>query len=435
MTSSTRFCCIESVKSKEMDYTVTDCQIADGCSNYKNERKEGDKVVLLGSLCSDIGKHFDNKLQMKEFELIKLRAEQWLDDLKPICPKHRFTLGKNYRPPQGCKSHLHPLTSKQSGEKISYDFYLHIIKQYPSWNFILGNKVCRNCIRKIKDEKEIEEQDVSDEDYIPDYPITSDKELTEIHQTLNNLLQMLSLKPPKYTIDTTVDKLETNVLGYFKKFHQKIQINVSRLFSKLIAPGQEDKMFALLCDDNYDDIKYLIEAFKECKTRHARVSVLSLIPHKRLSKQKTEQLFGCSSTEIVDARAITKANGPCAEKSRKQSVYSRLSMSKCEHFVSFLFDTSLLQETAYGTTKVRYSSGEKVCVSSTILNGLKEFAVTQYLQYCEEIRYPSLSRSTLLRLLQKMNPKVRKQLSGVDSYVVEGIESFKVILTIVTFVF
>lgn len=81
---------------------------------------------------------------------------------------------------------------------------------------------------------------------------------------------------------------------------------------------------------------------------------------------------------------------------------------------------------AYGTVTLKLDSGNKLTVSNTILNGIHENAVKEYIIYCSEINYDPLGRSTLRNILDKMKPHTRKKLAGIDSFVVEGIEAFEV---------
>lgn len=122
------------------------------------------------------------------------------------------------------------------------------------------------------------------------------------------------------------------------------------------------------------------------------------------------------------AREILKEHGACGIEPIKERSYSRLSIEKARYFIDFLFSSGLLQEVAFGTTKLKFESGDKVTVSNTILNGVYEYAVSEYKKYCQEINYDALGRSSLLKMLSKMKPHIRKKLAGVDTLVVQGIE-------------
>lgn len=150
-----------------------------------------------------------------------------------------------------------------------------------------------------------------------------------------------------------------------------------------------------------------------------------LVP-KSVPKSKVCELFGCSIYEIKTARSVMKEYGACGEKPITERKYSRLSLDKGRHFIDFLLSSGLLQEVAYGSSKVKFESGDEVSISTTILNGIREQAVKEYIIYCNEINYESLGRTTLLQLLVNMKHHIRTKLAGIDSFVVEGIEAFEV---------
>lgn len=172
-------------------------------------------------------------------------------------------------------------------------------------------------------------------------------------------------------------------------------------------------------------VQHLKQAFSTCTTGTARRGVLMLVPT-TISKSKVIELFDCSMYEIKKARVVLKQYGACGEEPKRERTYSRLSFEKARHFIDFLLSTGMLQEVAYGTTKLKFESGDKLTISNTILNGIREHAVKEYIIHCKEISYPSLGRSTLLNILLKMKPHIRRKLAGIDNFVVEGTESFEV---------
>lgn len=219
-------------------------------------------------------------------------------------------------------------------------------------------------------------------------------------------------------------------LNYFRNVHQQFEEKLTDTVCSLIAPGQEDKMKRILAKENRSEsddsiLVHLKNAFEICCTRKARLSILMLVP-KLYSKSEICDTFQCSHYEIATARRILKTYGPCAEEPQNERVYSRLSFEKAQHFIDFLFSTGLLQEVAYGTVKLKFDSGDTITVSNTILNGIYEHSIKEYLIYCKEIKYDSLGATTLRKMLHKMKPRIRKKLAGVDSFIVEGVEAFEV---------
>lgn len=62
---------------------------------------------------------------------------------------------------------------------------------------------------------------------------------------------------------------------------------------------------------------------------------------------------------------------------------------------------------------------------------IPEAIVRQYNAYCEEIQFKPLSRSTLLRILDKCSASVRQSLQGLDYISCIGSQSFDDLLNIV----
>ena len=46
----------------------------------------------------------------------------------------------------------------------------------------------------------------------------------------------------------------------------------------------------------------------------------------------------------------------------------RLNVSKCDHFLDFVFMSGLLQDVAYGVTKIKYDSDEEQKVAHAVLS-------------------------------------------------------------------
>ena len=60
----------------------------------------------------------------------------------------------------------------------------------------------------------------------------------------------------------------------------------------------------------------------------------------------------------------------------------RLNVSKCEHFLDFVFMSGLLQDVAYGVTNIKYDNVEKQKVAHAVLPTKYSYAISFYLQSC-----------------------------------------------------
>ena len=61
---------------------------------------------------------------------------------------------------------------------------------------------------------------------------------------------------------------------------------------------------------------------------------------------------------------------------------NKQNVSKCEHFLDFVFMSGLLQDVAYCVTKIKYDSGEKHKVAHAVLTTKYSHVISSYLQSC-----------------------------------------------------
>jgi hypothetical protein len=416
------------------------CQLDSAeCGNYPPYPSQVG-CVLLKNLQQNFGNVFKADVVITECDLICMRSKAVLNPDGLICGKHRFTLGKDYKPSTLCKFSGHPTNSKSKGLKVTWKIYNSVKSRDP--DFVLGSLICKPCQininqnnkASIEAEAESEEDDIHhDPNFVPSRSLIDHNEIANRRKNLDSLTEIFGIERVRFQVNSDIENLEAKTLSYFRTKHQQFQSKITDTFCHLVAPGQEQKMKNIIENKPKGEdsvIVHLKKAFDLCITRKARCSVLMLIPKNVdttiYSKSKICELFGCSMYEIEKARSICKLYGPCSEEPKSERMYSRLSFEKAQHFINFLFSTGLLQEVAYGTTKLKLDSGDKVTVGNTILNGIHEHAVKEYIVYCTEINYESLGCSTLRNILKKMKPHIRTKLAGINSFVVDGIEAFEV---------
>jgi hypothetical protein len=150
---------------------------------------------VLNKLNADVGKFFNADILITESDLISMRTNVPLrpDDL--ICPKHRFTLGKHWKPSPQCKYLEHPKNSLCKATTISWPLY-KFVKSLDS-TFILGSLICLMCQKKLNSKRHEEllnsdESDVnSDPNYVPPGPSINKNEkfrflLNRVPPEINN---------------------------------------------------------------------------------------------------------------------------------------------------------------------------------------------------------------------------------------------------------
>ena len=70
-------------------------------------------------------------------------------------------------------------------------------------------------------------------------------------------------------------------------------------------------------------------------------------------------------------------------------------------------------------------NGEKYQVPKQILQLQKTHALLNYRKYCDETDFESLSYSKLYDILNGIKPAQQQAVSGLDEFVVQGVEAWR----------
>ena len=79
---------------------------------------------------------------------------------------------------------------------------------------------------------------------------------------------------------------------------------------------------------------------------------------------------------------------------------------------------------AYGTTSVRYQSGEVQNIAHAVLTSKFSHTIHFYKETCKDVDYEPLSDSSLRLILQNMNPSLSKSLAGLDDTAADAMNAF-----------
>ena len=67
----------------------------------------------------------------------------------------------------------------------------------------------------------------------------------------------------------------------------------------------------------------------------------------------------------------------------KKFICHHLDLNKSEHFLDFTFSSSMLQDVAYGVTKIKYDPGEEQKIAHAILTTKFSYVTAFYIESCE----------------------------------------------------
>ena len=173
------------------------------------------------------------------------------------------------------------------------------------------------------------------------------------------------------------------------------------------------------CDKFETDqlVQSLVDAYGTAVDKVMRTQILSflvdifslpelqrLLPHVNAYKFHQARLrfgFGQSATQKTHYRV-------------------RMSLTKVDHFITFISSPHLIQDVAYGTRTLRLSSGEKLLVPNVVRTMISSRLIKQYEEYCREVEFEPVSSRELFRILQLYPAQQRKSLQGLDNTIAEG---------------
>ena len=123
-------------------------------------------------------------------------------------------------------------------------------------------------------------------------------------------------------------------------------------------------------------------------------------------------LFGCTKYQVDTARKWRSSNDSLLLP--QHQVHKRLTLdtNKCEHFLEFIFNSGLLQDVAYGVSRIKFDSGIVQKVANAVLTTKYSHTIALYEMNCASIGYKPLSQRSLWRILKAVKLSTRKCLGN-----------------------
>lgn len=425
-----------------MDYSQCILSVAEShCGPYKPANATG--LVL----CYELLQTLVDVPGFTEKQLIESRLKYKLDDNSKICEHHRNKYGLHWVAPSFC---LHPehINSNKKCKKTSLrrsnlDYYYKINAIYENQFPLLGN-VCRNHRTLPSTNENLIEDTTEDPDYVLDQSaIKSDISLQDANEFLANSVEE-TFSPLKFQINSTpVQDLSKTALKYHaRKLNQAVE-SFQKTYVKHIAPLQEEDFLnsitTLIKPTNNEDsskvnteLNLLIDAYKYADTNCKKILILSSIPPESYSKSKIMKEFSCSRYIVDESRKLRAKSGALIPIEIKKFQRKRLNINSARHFLDFLFSSGLIQDIAYGTNTLIFSSGQKQLLPKSILTLSRNHTIQEYKHYCSNTNFEALSDSSLWKILKAVKPSQRHSLAGLDDTTKSGLDGFSTLHNILT---
>ena len=112
--------------------------------------------------------------------------------------------------------------------------------------------------------------------------------------------------------------------------------------------------------------------------------------------------------QIHRARCHARSLGPDSVPEQKIHHRVRIDMSKVDHFIEFINRPYFYQDVSFGTKLLKLDSGETIEMPNVVRTVTRSTLISQYIQFCQEEKCESLSRSSLFKILEVREASQRK---------------------------
>ena len=187
-----------------------------------------------------------------------------------------------------------------------------------------------------------------------------------------------------------IEKTPVNNMETVRKLqlkYRKLKAAFKRKFAEYVAHGQADDFIATILDDLSDesdeeipDELVRLSQIYDHSDNISQSALLSLVDHSKYTKEMLMNVFRCSKYKIEQARRLAASSSGFVLPKQQQLTRSRLDLIKAEHFLDYLFSRGLLQDVAYGTTRIKYEDGTQQKIAHSVLIAKFSHSVSFYIQ-------------------------------------------------------
>ena len=206
-------------------------------------------------------------------------------------------------------------------------------------------------------------------------------------------------------------------------------------------PPQEDDDTVMVNNETVDNIKKIYDQYVIQKMPFAeQVRLLSLLPRSWTYDQIMTK-FNCSRHAVKLAHKMRDDEDYYFKNEESPAIRQRVDPERVRHFITWLIDSQLLVSGQislffmsyhrallltgnYGIATLTLNSGEKCTIPKQILQSQRTHTIVEYFKYCEETNFNNLGKTKLFEILNSIKPTSQRVVSGVDEFVIEGVEAW-----------
>ena len=419
------------------------------CGEYRRTHPAITGVFEIDDLSGSTKQHFASMKLLDsegftEKTLIENRSGTVMRNGK-VCAYHRYTLGVGYKSKTSCMHPEHDSKRKMSTSTVSVKLAMYTSRRYGF--FPVGGIMCTTHKLKTSNEMQasaetsVPESDGHDDqhehedvEYVPEEINVSEEVLEEITNKSSQLTSCLEASPLVTLKRKRIEDLGKKSKDKYKNKYKKLVKSLKDQFAEVSAPGQEKEFLYFLedsddSDDNGDGVPTELRNLQlkyEQSDSMGKLTILSLIDHDKYSHQLIKSVFACS--EHILKKSIIMSKQPAFQIPTKTTFKrNKLNVAKCEHFIDYMFANGFIQDTAFGSRKLKFDSGEVQEIPRAILTCKFSHLIGSYLDACERTDFEPVSPSTLWRILRNIKPSQQKSLAGLDDILATAMNGFDVL--------
>ena len=192
----------------------------------------------------------------------------------------------------------------------------------------------------------------------------SQEEIENAENTHSSLVEALDITPPWQVKRKGIADLTNNSMRTIKSNYKKAKLALKNKFIEAVAPGQSFVLADMLSDDDNnmldETINQNLKAMKDIYKSSDNFGQLVILffALQQYSKVNIMNYFDGSKRKVDNARKLYSLAEGISIPENKKHKQSKLDLRKCDHFLDFIFHNGLIQDAAYGTRDLTYSSGD-----------------------------------------------------------------------------
>ena len=239
---------------------------------------------------------------------------------------------------------------------------------------------------------------------------------------MNNFLDQIGVSPLKKTlrVDWSAASDRTKA-DHLRKAQQTIKGVLA-----LIAPNQEEILQEqLFPSKNANLLESVASSYESMTSWGVQRQILSLLVQDYNYAELKTHIPSLSRYKFSAARKHGIRVGQGMPVGDFHGPKVKVKDDNIAHFMEFITSPAIMTDSPFGESTFKLSSGKIIKASKIILNSVRSRTVDLYMKYCEETEYQNiLSERTYMRILETVEPKIRKSMKGLDNYAAEGAQAF-----------